>query len=75
MTDAPPADIPRLAEAAARIAAAFRTLPEDAAVAAIAAHINQFWAIPMRRGFLAVAPDLLAPRLQAVQKLVRPPAR
>lgn len=67
-------DAARLTDAAARIAAAFRTLPEGEAVAAIAAHINQFWATPMRRGFLAVAPELLAPRLQAVQKLIRPPA-
>lgn len=68
-------DAPRLAETAARIAAAFHALPDDEAVAAIAAHINQFWAAPMRRGFLAVAPALLTPRLRAVQKLVRPPAR
>lgn len=68
-------DSPYLAEAAARIAAAFRVLPDDAAAGAIAAHINQFWAAPMRRGFLAVAPERLAPRLRAAQKLVRPPSR
>jgi formate dehydrogenase subunit delta len=64
-----------LAESAARIAAAFHALPDDAAIAAIAAHINQFWAAPMRRGFLAIAPARLEPRLRAVQKLVRPPRR
>ena len=60
-------------DTAARIAAAFRTLPDEAAAAAIAHHINQFWAAPMRRAFLAAAPETLDARLLAAQAQVRPP--
>ena len=51
----------RLAWMAGRIAAAFDALPEEQAAAAIAAHINQFWAAPMRRGLLASSSDLHGP--------------
>ena len=65
----------RLARMAGQIAAAFDALPEEQAAAAIAAHINQFWAPPMRRGLLAADPATLALRVQRALALVRPPAR
>jgi formate dehydrogenase subunit delta len=43
----------RLAHMAGQIAAAFRSLPDDEAAAAVAAHINQFWPVMMRRDFVA----------------------
>jgi formate dehydrogenase subunit delta len=63
----------RLAWMAGRIAAAFDALPEEHAAAAIAAHINQFWAAPMRRGLLAADPAGLTPRVRQALALVRPP--
>jgi formate dehydrogenase subunit delta len=66
-------DRERLARMAGQIAAAFGALPEEQAVAAIAAHINQFWAPPMRRDLLALDPALLAPRVRQARALVRPP--
>jgi formate dehydrogenase subunit delta len=63
----------RLARMAGQIAAAFGALPEEQAVAATAAHINQFWAPPMRRDLLALDPALLAPRVRQARALVRPP--
>ncbi len=66
-------DRERLARMAEQIAAAFHALPEEQAVAAIAAHINQFWAPPMRRDLLALDPALLAPRVRQARALVRPP--
>ena len=66
-------ETPRLARMAGQIAAAFDALPEEQAAAAIAAHINQFWAPPMRRGLLAADPTTLALRVQRALALVRPP--
>ena len=68
-------EVARLAWMAGRIAAAFDALPEEQAAAAIAAHINQFWAPSMRRGLLAADPATLAPRVRQAMALVRPPAR
>lgn len=68
----------KLARMAAQIAAFFHTLPEDQAAMAIATHINQFWAPPMRRNFLAhftPNPTALAPLVQKALPLVRAPAR
>jgi formate dehydrogenase subunit delta len=67
-------EVARLAWMAGRIAAAFDALPEEQAAAAIAAHINQFWAPSMRHGLLAADPATLAPRVQQALALVRPPA-
>ncbi len=66
-------DAARLARMAGQIAAAFDALPEEQAAAATAAHINQFWAPPMRRDLLALDPALLAPRVVRALALVRPP--
>jgi len=66
-------DAARLAHMAGQIAAAFHALPEEQAVAATAAHINQFWAPPMRRDLLAMDPALLSPRVRQALALVRPP--
>ena len=48
-------EVARLAWMAGRIAAAFDALPEEQAAAAIAAHINQFWAPPNPRKLSARA--------------------
>jgi len=72
----------KLARMAGEIAAFFRALPGDQAVAAIAGHINQFWAAPMRRDLLAhfaaaPSPDepaLLDPRVRQALPLIRPPS-
>ena len=66
-------DAARLARMAGQIAAAFQGLPEEQAAAATAAHINQFWAPPMRRDLLALDPALLSPRVRQALALVRPP--
>lgn len=62
-----------LARMAGQIAVAFHSLPDEQAAAAIASHINQFWAPPMRRGLLAADPATLAPRVRLALTLVRPP--
>jgi formate dehydrogenase subunit delta len=67
----------KLARMAGQVAAAFHALPDEAAAAAIAAHINQFWAAPMRRDFLvgcAADPNALDPRLRRALALIRAPA-
>jgi formate dehydrogenase subunit delta len=67
----------KLARMADQVAAAFHALPDDEAAAAIAAHINQFWAPPMRRTFLArfaADPAPLAPCVRRALKLIRAPA-
>ena len=43
----------RLARMAGQIAAALHAVPEADRAAAVAAHINQFWAPPMRRALAA----------------------
>jgi formate dehydrogenase subunit delta len=63
----------RLARMAGQIAAVFHALPEEQAVAATAAHINQFWAPAMRRDLLAMDPALLAPLVRQALAQVRPP--
>ncbi len=74
----------KLARMAGQIAAAFHALPDDAAAAAIAGHINQFWAAPMRRDLLGAfgaeagpgEPAPLDPRVRLALPLIRrPPAR
>lgn len=68
-------DATQLARMAGQIAAAFHALPEEQAAAAVAAHINQFWAPPLRRGLLAADPAALAPVVRQAVKLVRRPAQ
>jgi formate dehydrogenase subunit delta len=72
----------KLARMAGQIAAFFHALPEDQAAAAIAGHINQFWAPPMRRDLLASfgaeagqdEPAPLDPRVRQALPLIRRPA-
>ncbi len=71
----------KLARMAGQIAAYFHALPDDEAAAAIAGHINQFWAPPMRRDLLAhfggeagrAEPASLDPRVRRALRLIRPP--
>ncbi len=74
----------KLARMAGQIAAAFPALPDEAAAAAIAGHINQFWAAPMRRDLLGAfgaqagpdEPALLDRRVRLALPLIRrPPSR
>ena len=58
---------------AGQIAAAFHLLPEADAAAAVAGHINQFWAPAMRRALLAADPASLPPPVRRALPLVRPP--
>lgn len=63
----------QLGQMAGQIAAAFHALPEAQAAAAIAWHINQFWAPTMRRALLAADPATLPPPVRRALPLVRPP--
>ena len=71
------AEADRLAHMAGQIAAAFRNLPPDEGAGAVAAHINQFWPVMMRRDFVArfgADPAGLDPVLARAVRLVRVPA-
>ena len=67
----------RLAHMSSQIATFFQAWPEDQAVAAIAGHINQFWAPPMRRDFVTLFgddPAPLHPLTRRALPLIRIPA-
>ena len=66
----------RLVQMSGQIAAFFRHLPEEAAAAAIAGHINQFWPKPMRRRLIELDANTshLDPLVAAALPLVRAPS-
>jgi formate dehydrogenase subunit delta len=71
------AEASRLTHMARQIAAAFRHLPPDEAAGAVAAHINLFWPVVMRREFVArfgANPAGLDPLLARAVRLIRVPA-
>ena len=66
----------KLGRMAGQIAAFFRHLPQDAAAAAIAGHINQFWPPGMRAALarqLGADPSSLDPLVRLALDLVRVP--
>ena len=70
-------DDAKLARMAEAIAAFFRSMPDEQAAAAVAGHINQFWAPQMRRNFVARFgddPSPLHPLVRRALPLVRVPA-
>ena len=57
------------------IAAQFRSLPDDEAVAAILLHLRTFWAPSMRADLVATShttPEVLDDRLRAVARQLEP---
>jgi len=73
-TDLHPAAHEKLADMADQIADFFASYPPDAAPAAIADHINQFWSKKMRQDFCAhydLQPDALKPLVRKALPLIK----
>ncbi|KPH79625.1 formate dehydrogenase subunit delta [Bosea vaviloviae] len=71
------ANLARLGHMAGQIADYFKSYPEEQAVPAIAAHINEFWSRRMRQDFLAAfdaGSGELHPLARAALARIRPAA-
>lgn len=75
MTAAAPDHAAKLRRMACQIAQSFQALPPDQRPAAIAGHINQFWAPPMRRALADTPSGTLPPEVRAALKLTRLPEK